>query len=52
MIERKGIFDFLELARRMPETQFVWFGGDFRLALPRKVKKAVQGRPGNVIFAG
>ncbi|QDW75098.1 glycosyltransferase family 4 protein [Lachnospiraceae bacterium KGMB03038] len=52
LIERKGIFDFLELARRMPETQFVWFGGDFRLALPRKVKKTVKGRPGNVIFAG
>ena len=25
-IERKGVSDFVELARRMPQYQFIWFG--------------------------
>ena len=26
IIKRKGILDFIELAKRMPEYQFIWFG--------------------------
>lgn len=52
LIPRKGIFDFLELAKRMPEVLFIWFGGGNRLAVKPSVKRAVRKKPENVIFAG
>lgn len=52
LIPRKGIFDFLELAARMPEVLFIWFGGGNRWAVPQSVKRAVRKKTENVIFAG
>lgn len=52
LIRRKGIFDFLNLAARMPETLFIWFGGGNQWAVPRDVKRAVRNKPDNVTFAG
>jgi 1,2-diacylglycerol-3-alpha-glucose alpha-1,2-glucosyltransferase len=52
LIRRKGIFDFLNLAARMPETLFIWFGGGNSWAVPRDVKRAVRNKPENVMFAG
>lgn len=37
-IKRKGIFDFVELAERMPEYTFVWCGGVNKNLLPPKVR--------------
>lgn len=37
-IKRKGIFDFVELAERMPEVTFVWCGGVNKNLLPPKVR--------------
>ena len=51
-IERKGILDFAELAKRCPEYKFIWFGyTDLRL-VPKKIRKAVENPPENLIFAG
>lgn len=52
---RKGIYDFLALAKRFPEHTFLWVGGfpyglfskDFR-----KVSKAIEHRSKNAIFPG
>jgi 1,2-diacylglycerol-3-alpha-glucose alpha-1,2-galactosyltransferase len=52
---RKGIFDFLESAKNLPEIKFVWVGGrpfgrltaDFD-----KMTEAVENAPKNVIFTG
>lgn len=51
-IERKGIIEFVELAKQMPEVTFIWFGYSNPYALPKEVKKAIATRLPNLIFAG
>jgi len=51
-IERKGILDFVELAERMPEYKFIWFGHSPLAASPKKIRKAVNTKLDNLIFAG
>lgn len=50
--ERKGILDFVELARRMPQYQFVWFGYTPDAEIPRKVRQAVHESLPNLTFTG
>ena len=51
-IARKGLVDFLELARRMPETRFLWFGWTDPRLLPREILDALDNAPANVRFPG
>lgn len=51
-IERKGIFDFVELAKRMPEYQFIWFGETNPHTIPAKVRKLLRTKLPNLRFAG
>lgn len=51
-IERKGISDFVELAKRMPEYQFIWFGETNLNTVPIKTRKAVRTKLPNLRFAG
>lgn len=51
-LERKGILDFVELAKRMPEYKFVWFGYSPLVFSPRSVRKAVNTKLDNLKFAG
>lgn len=51
-IERKGILDFVELASRMPEYQFIWFGYSPLSASPVKIREAVNRELANLHFAG
>lgn len=51
-IERKGILDFVELAKRLPEYKFIWFGYSPLWASPRKIKKAITTKLDNLTFAG
>lgn len=50
--ERKGILDFVELAKRMPEYQFLWFGYMPDRQIPRKVREAVHTELPNLRFMG
>ncbi len=52
IIKRKGIEDFVELARRMPEYKFIWFGTANMRLVGRAVRAAVKNKPSNLIFAG
>ena len=51
-IERKGIVDFVELAKRLPEYKFIWFGYSPLMFATRNVKKAVKTKLDNLTFAG
>lgn len=51
-IERKGIVDFVELAKRMPEYKFIWFGYSPLAVATKEVQKAVRTKLDNLIFAG
>ena len=49
---RKGLPDFVELARRMPEVRFIWFGQTDQALLTEEIRRAMEAAPGNVLFAG
>ena len=51
-IKRKGIVDFVELAKRMPEYKFIWFGYSPLAAATKDVKEAVNTKLDNLVFAG
>lgn len=51
-IERKGILEFLELARRMPEYKFIWFGYTKPALIPENISKAIKNKTENVLFPG
>lgn len=52
---RKGIMDFVEVARSLPDIQFVWAGGFSFGAITdgyKELKKIVEAPPDNVKFIG
>ena len=51
-IERKGIIDFVELAKRMPKYKFIWFGYSPLILANKKVRNAINTRLDNLKFAG
>lgn len=51
-IRRKGIVDFVELAKRLPEYKFIWFGESPLAAATEDVKSAVRTKLNNLKFAG
>lgn len=51
-IKRKGILDFVELAKQLPQYKFIWFGYSPLWASPREIKKAVHTKLPNLCFAG
>ena len=51
-IERKGIIDFVELAKQMPKYKFIWFGYSPLILSRKNVRKAVSTKLDNLIFAG
>lgn len=51
-IERKGILDFVELAKMLPEYKFIWFGYSPLAASPVKIRNAVNTKLDNLLFAG
>jgi 1,2-diacylglycerol-3-alpha-glucose alpha-1,2-glucosyltransferase len=51
-IRRKGIVDFVELAKRLPEYKFIWFGFSSLKAATEDVRKAVNTKLPNLTWAG
>ena len=51
-IERKGILDFIKMAKEMPEYQFIWFGESDIYTLPKNIRKALKTKLPNLRFAG
>ncbi len=50
--ERKGILDFFEVAKMLPEYKFIWFGDTPLISVPKKIRDAVENIPNNVILPG
>lgn len=51
-IARKGLPEFLDLARRMPDVRFFWFGWTDPRLLPREICQAMKNAPANAAFPG
>jgi 1,2-diacylglycerol-3-alpha-glucose alpha-1,2-glucosyltransferase len=51
-IERKGILDFIALARALPQIRFFWFGYTNPNLIPGKVRNAIANAPANLSFPG
>ena len=51
-MERKGILDFVEMARRMPDVQFIWLGYLTLKVVPEKIREAVETDLPNLKFPG
>ncbi len=51
-IERKGILDYIDLARRMPDVRFFWFGHTEDWLVPSQIRKAIKNTPPNLTWAG
>lgn len=52
---RKGIFDFIEIAKAMPDVQFIWAGGfsfGNMTSGYKEVKSMLENPPKNVMFPG
>ncbi len=50
--ERKGILDFIEVAKQCPEYKFIWFGYTNPMVIPKNIREAIDHYPENVIFPG
>lgn len=50
--ERKGILDFFEIARSMPNVKFIWFGNLNKILTQGKILRAIKKRSSNVIMPG
>lgn len=50
--ERKGILDFVDVARRLPEYKFIWFGHTPLMSIPKNIRDIIEDHPKNVLFPG
>lgn len=50
--ERKGLLDFVQMAKDMPDIKFIWFGKTPLYSVPHKIRKAVRTKLPNLNFAG
>lgn len=51
-IARKGLPEFLALARSLPQARFIWFGWTDPRLIPQEIAAAMKNAPENVIFPG
>lgn len=51
-MERKGILDYIWLARSLPQVRFFWFGYTDPALVPANVRRAMAQAPANLYFPG
>ena len=52
LFKRKGLHDFIEVAKKMPNIKFIWFGSLQKILCTREINKAIRNKPSNVIMPG
>ena len=50
--QRKGILDFIEIAQKLPQYTFIWFGDISLYTIPQQIRNVIKHHPSNVIFPG
>ncbi|WP_423364553.1 glycosyltransferase family 4 protein [Mycoplasma sp. P36-A1] len=50
--KRKGIIDFIELAKELPQYKFIWFGHIAKSSIPAEIVEAMDNKPTNCLFPG
>lgn len=50
--KRKGLHDFIEVARKFPDVKFIWFGYLQKILCTHEILKAIKHKPDNVILPG
>lgn len=50
--ERKGLPDFIELAKRMPNYRFIWFGHSSLSTVTQAIRQAIKEKPSNLELPG
>ena len=51
--ERKGLLDFVEVAKHFPQYRFIWFGYTPLYSIPKNIRETVlDNHPSNVYFPG
>lgn len=51
-LERKGILEFVQLAKDLPEAKFIWFGYTDLKMVPSNIQEAIETKLPNLQFAG
>lgn len=51
-IARKGLLEFVELARKLPQAKFFWFGYTNLDLVPGEIRHAIKTAPSNLVFPG
>lgn len=51
-IARKGLVEFVELARSLPQVRFFWFGYTPLELVPQAIRDAIESAPANLTFPG
>ena len=52
LFKRKGLHDFIEVARKLPHVKFIWFGSLQKILRTKEINKAIKNKPDNVIMPG
>ncbi len=52
LFKRKGVPDFIEIAKKYPNIKFIWFGNLAPILRSHVIKKALRSKPKNCIFPG
>lgn len=52
LFERKGLHDFIEVAKSFPQIKFIWFGNLAKSLQTKKIKDAISDKSDNVILPG
>lgn len=51
-IARKGLLEFVDMARKLPDVRFFWFGYTNLDLVPHEIRQAIANAPSNLVFPG
>ncbi|BAK98236.1 1,2-diacylglycerol-3-glucose glucosyltransferase [Oscillibacter valericigenes Sjm18-20] len=51
-IARKGLLEFVDMARKLPNIRFFWFGYTNLDLVPHEIRQAITEAPPNLVFPG